>query len=257
MNFQQLEKIAEKHITKNPTVFPEDAFELAKQLNLRVKNSIECKREFKDNYPLYKCNAAYTLANGEYTIYYDEKYAYKNFSVAHEIAHHLLEHCSDGVKEHHDANLLAAILLLSPEGISKNKIKSAIELSEKCLVPYNVACEYWAEIKNIIRPKSLYKNKIVYLLLVLTFIITSVMVFTYYSSQNNNEQNHPLPSSNPVTTPAPTSNNEEDNDVVFITKYAKKYHKKNCFSISDSNVIQISLNDATNSGYEPCHICMN
>ena len=146
MIYQQLEKIAKKYITEESTEFPADAFKLAKQLDLRVKNSIECKQDFKDQYPLYKCNAAYTLVNGEYTIYHDEKYAYKNFSVAHEIAHHLLEHCSDGVKEHHDANLLAAILLLSPENIVKNKIKHAVELSLKCLIPYNVACEYWADL---------------------------------------------------------------------------------------------------------------
>lgn len=68
------------------------------------------------------------------------------FSIAHEVAHHLLEHCSDGVREHHDANLLAAIIVTP--NISSNKIKSATVLSENYLIPYSVACEYFAELKD-------------------------------------------------------------------------------------------------------------
>ena len=258
MNYQQLEKIANRYISSNSIEFPRNAFKMAQELNLRVKNSIECKKDFKENYPLYNCNAAYALVNGEYTIYHDEKYAYKNFSVAHEIAHHLLEHCSDAVKEHHDANLLAAILLLPLDGVINNKIKNAIQLSERYLIPYNVACEYWSEIKDIVCPKNIFKNKVTYLISGIVLIITIIIGFTYYNSRNNEEHTYPLEIAIPLPSPVSTQTTTIDNnDIVFVTKNAQKYHKKDCFTISNSKLIQIPIANAIDCGYEPCSICIN
>lgn len=146
MTYQELKKVYTKYIDVPHKQESSNSIDVALNIGLTVKNSIGCRQDFKDQYPLYKCNAAYTLFNGEYTIYYNEKYAYRNFSIAHEVAHHLLEHCSDGVREHHDANLLAAIIVTP--NISSNKIKSATVLSENYLIPYSVACEYFAELKD-------------------------------------------------------------------------------------------------------------
>ena len=262
MNFQQLKKIAEKYITEESTEFPADAFKLAKQLNLSVKNSIECKQDFKDKYPLYNCNAAYTLVNGEYTIYHDEKYAYKNFSVAHEIAHHLLEHCSDGVREHHDANLLAAILLLSPENIVKNKIKSEVELSLKCLIPYNVACEYWTEINNIVKPSNIsiiHKSVFIAMLII---VLSTAIGFIGFLNKNNNTQNNVRNQENFISTPVTTeilestSLSSDSTTSTFVTVHGEKYHKSDCRYIENKdNLIELTVETAENAGYDPCKIC--
>lgn len=145
MTYQELKKIYTKYIDIPHKQESSNSIDVALNIGLTVKNSIGCRKDFKDNYPLYNCNAIYALVDGEYTIYYNEKYAYRNFSIAHEVAHHLLEHCSDGNREHHDANLLAAIIVTP--NISCNKIKSAKDLSENYLIPYSVACEYFAELK--------------------------------------------------------------------------------------------------------------
>lgn len=251
MNFQQLEKIAEKYIVINYNNFPANAFELARKLNLRVKNSIECKKDFKDKYPLYNCNAVYTLVNGEYTIYYDEKYAYKNFSVAHEIAHHLLEHCTDGAREHHDANLLAAILLLPPKKIVKQKIKNAIELSEKYLIPYNVACEYWVEIKYKIpqKQKIIKYTSFIICLISITILSTSYIIKDYDNTKTSNLF------TDAISTENPTELNLEKTKVV-VTISGEKYHIPSCYYLKNKdNLSQFNIDEAIKNGYEPCLKC--
>jgi len=268
LNFEQLERIAERHITKNTNKIPANAFELAQKLNLRVKNSIECKQDFKEQYPLYKCNAAYTLVNGEYTIYHDEKYAYKNFSVAHEIAHHLLEHYSDGIREHHDANLLAAIILLSPEGIKKNKIKNATELSEKCLIPYDVAIEYWSNIKNISKPpkkRIKYRDAIDIALIVALF---ATLCFIGFANKTEDKQTNiqkqitttaaPDVTYTPVPKLSPAPQIEATNTTtVYATSSGKKYHIAGCRYIKNkTNITPLTPDEAVTRNLQPCSICI-
>lgn len=266
MKFQQLEAIAKKYTTGNLAEFPVNAFEIAKQLNLRVKNSIECKKDFKDNYPLYNCNAVYTLVNGEYTIYYDEKYAYKNFSVAHEIAHHLLEHCSDGVREHHDANLLAAILLLPPDSISQNNIKNAVDLSEKYLIPCSVACEYWVEIKDTIKGDfKIFTIKNIAIILVAVFTLMVIFTCLTYNFPNPSDtKQEELFYSDLATSPTPeddTQNSKLSSSYVeqlyYATPSGKRFHIKDCRYIKyKTNTIELSFEEIAKLNLTPCKVCI-
>lgn len=148
MNYKELLNIATHKIIYNTNDLPQNAFSIALQQGIRLKNSIECKEDFKDSYPLTHTNAVYALYKNEYTIYYDENFPYKNFAIAHEIAHHLLNHVTDGTMQHQEAQLLAAILVAPPHLIHNHNIKSAIHLSELCKMPIDISETYWYEINN-------------------------------------------------------------------------------------------------------------
>lgn len=145
MTYTKLKKIANSRITTANTL-PINVSNVASELNLKLKNSFECKRDFCNDSPLKNANAIYTLYHGEYTIYHNENYEYKDFSIAHEISHHLLGHSHEGEIQHHDAQLMAAIILAPINLIHKYKIKSVIDLSNICNLPIDVAEYYWDEL---------------------------------------------------------------------------------------------------------------
>ena len=46
------------------------------------------------------------------------------------------------------------------------------------------------------------------------------------------------------------------NEIVYIAKKGKKYHRKNCPTLKHSKVrLAIKLKDAVKAGYTPCKIC--
>lgn len=149
MNYQELSKIVKNRINIPQKSMPIDCFAIAVSLGLRLKNSIETRHDYinGDN-PLEWCDGCLALNKGEYTIYYNEKSPYSNFTVAHEVAHYLLHHHSDGMQQHHDANILAAMLVAPEDLILSGNIKSAAELSTVCNIPAEVANTYWAELKS-------------------------------------------------------------------------------------------------------------
>lgn len=147
MTYQELRDIYIKYIEVPCMEKTANAVDIALDLGLTVKNSMGFKQDFPDKNSLQNNNAIYALYKGEFIIYYDEKSAYKNFAIAHEIAHHLLRHTADGVEQHHDANILAAIIVTTNK---KQEMESAITLSEKYKIPYIVAREYYAELKSIV-----------------------------------------------------------------------------------------------------------
>ena len=247
MEFQELTNIARLNRTTNSKCLPQDSFELARSLNIRVKNSTECKQDFPEKNPLWSNNAIYALFKGEYTIYHDEKYAYKNFAIAHEIAHHLLQHESDGAIQHHDANILAAMLTAPEDLISTYKIKSARDLSLKCAIPISVAEEYWKHLY----PKSYSKNICLILFATLIFfcIIMSV-IFLHKPSVTYTENAKDIEDVNIQDNNAQTSN-------IIITVSGTKYHKSDCFHIKNkTNTIELSIEEAVNAGYESCKDCI-
>lgn len=255
MDFKELHKIAKTHISLHFVNIPGDAFKIARCLNIRIKNSLECKQDFPDSYPLNNCNAIYAMFKGEYTIYYDEKYAYKNFAIAHEIAHHLLNHRSDGTTQHNDANLLAAIITAPPELVKKNKIKNAIELSEKCLIPYNVACKYWSEIKDTIRT-SYRKHFFIIGLVLTTIILTSAVWFTLlqYTKSNNIES---VESNVAIIQKQNTTPIINDETTYYITSSGTHYHIKDCQYVKyKTNVTVVKGKDILNSNLLPCKRCI-
>lgn len=250
MDFKELNNIIINKLN-NPPTFARDSFELARNFNLRVKNSTECKQDFPEKNPLLNNGAIYALYKGEYTIYYDEKYAYKNFAIAHEIAHHLLHHESDGTTQHYDANILAAILIAPKESILKNKIKNEVELSEKYVIPIKVAQSYW-ECLNI-KKKGIY-----WLYIILVVLLASIITITgFLLNQNDNLENIEESSNTPLN----SSEIEHDNNepkLIYVTVSGRKYHESNCFHIKNkTNTIELPVEKAVSFGYEPCKDCMD
>ena len=63
---------------------------------------------------------------------------------------------------------------------------------------------------------------------------------------------------NPITEVTHTETNTEQNinsEIVVVTKTGEKYHKPNCYHVIGSEVIELTIGEAQNAGYEPCKDC--
>ena len=239
MTYDELQRIACKHTNK--TKETQNAFDIAMSLNIRLKNSVEAKRDFKSTEnPLEYSNGCLTVCNGEYTIYYNEKTPYCNFTIAHEIAHYLLHHYSDGAIQHRDANLLASMLIAPKKSVLKNKIKNEIELSEKYKIPIEVAQIYWDFLQ--IKPRKRYIK--------LCAVIITVVFLSYCGVLLYNNFNLPIPNTGITPTNTPIT------DMVFVTTSGSKYHKLNCYYIEGKyDLTELSEEQAKKLGYKECKIC--
>ena len=217
------------------------------------------------------CNACLSLVNGEYIIYHDEKYPYKNFAIAHEIAHYLLGHTSDGIDYHHDAQLLAAIIVAPVELLKKTNIKNASHLSEQCKIPIDIAEEYWADIKDELHSPTLSDQSFKYIIFAVIIAVLSfnLGLFVNPNIRENSGKNAVLGQSiiatemtteaipviteaAPVTTYNTPPSSEE---IVYVTKTGEKYHKPDCQYVKGHDVTSMPLLEAEEMGYEPCKVC--
>lgn len=255
MTYQQLRKIANQYTKIQNRKLPQNAFSIAQSLNLQVKNTQQCKQDYHDDSdPWTNNNARYALYKGCYTIYYNENYKYKNFAVAHEIAHHLLNHKHDGGHNHHNANMLAAILIAPQHLIRRKFIRSAEQLAEICCIPDDIANEYWRELKA--NRHNFYHIKA--MVLAVVAIVLVLIVAGLYSFQNSQD----VSSDTPVNVLQETeiqerSSSVTDTNLVYITKTGEKYHIGDCKHISDKdNLMSLPLEQAVDMGYEPCKDCI-
>lgn len=257
MQYSELKKILYNRFKVTSTLLPQNAFNIAKSFHLRLKNRAECKKDYGNKEcPLNHANAVYALFNGEYVIYYDEKYPYANFAIAHEIAHHILGHISDGINQHHDAQLMAAIIVAPEELIRQCKIKSALQLAEQCKIPIDVAEEYWSELQ--IKEPFYHKRGVIIstILLAIVGILTiSIMIIGYNYTNSTVENNISMNTKPPTITVVPVANTSNQ-DYVYVTPYGKKYHKSTCIYIQNKdNVTELSIEQAISLGYGACSIC--
>ena len=58
----------------------------------------------------------------------------------------------------------------------------------------------------------------------------------------------------PAQQPAPQKQAQTKEQIVYVTKTGKKYHRDGCRYLSRSR-IPISLKDAKANGYTPCSVC--
>lgn len=269
MSYEQLLDIVNKRIPCTSDNMPQNAFEIALQFNIRLKNHIECKHDFtEEKYPLNNTDAVLAIYNGEYTIYYDENYPYVNFAIAHEIAHYLLDHTNDGVAQHHDAQLMAAIIVAPIKLIHKHRLKSATQLSELCKIHATVAEEYWNEIKpkRQINFKSIISNPITKYVSVSAVSIATVLGAMHLRNPAPNaKENFPsmaiIETKQPIITSTPTPSlttqrSEISVQKVYIAPTGTKYHIADCRHIRGSNVVELSIEEATSLGKEPCKTCI-
>ncbi len=255
MTYQQLQKIAKQYAKIQNNKLPQDAFAIAQSLSLQVKDTQQCKQDYHDDgNPWINNNARYALYKGCYTIYYNENYKYKNFAVAHEIAHHLLNHKHDSGHNHHDANMLAAILIAPQRLIRRKFIRSAEQLAEVCCMPDDIANEYWHELKA--NRYNFYNVKGT--VLAVAAIVLILLFVGLYGLRNS----RPMPSDTSVNVLQETETQERsvsvtDTNLVYITKTGEKYHTDNCKHISDKdNLMSLPLEQAVDMGYDPCKDCI-
>lgn len=268
MNYEQLLGIVNQRITCTSNNVPRNAFDIALQLNIRIKNHIECKHDFGEkDYPLKDTDAILAMNNGEYTIYYDENNPYSNFAVAHEIAHYLLGHTTDGAEQHYDAQLMATIIIVPPHLISFQDIKSSAELSDKYKIPTDAADMYWCEIckhqskTSPIKPRTALISGVIILIIIssFTYFIGKFPAFqdeltSPIEADIKQEQTvitHTIP-----PTIVPELSNPVNQNKVYVTPSGNKYHKSTCRHIQKSTLVEFSIEDAINAGYEPCKDCI-
>lgn len=265
MTYNELKEIVDERIKTRQESLPVDAFYISSQLNIRLKNSIEAKEDFGNENLFKSSNAVYTLNKGEYIIYFNEHYAYKNFSIAHEIAHHILGHTSEGVEQHHDAQLMASIMVAPIDLIHKYKIKSASELSEICKMPIEAAEAYWHEItQRKERFHFFYKNKYTKIGSIIGLLLVTTVLFCWYHTKNNATITYIKPSEIltysteiPSVTPSYPPTDETNIQTVYVTPSGEKYHRAICRHIKNAeNIIEFSIENAKKAGFDPCKDCI-
>lgn len=264
MKFEQLLEIVNTHIDFSSGTIPIDSYSIAtQQLNIRVKNSLQYKIDIQsNNTSLDKNEAIYTLFKGEYTIYHDENHPYKNFYIAHETAHHLLNHQSDDINKHHDANLLGAMILAPPQLIKKNKIRNSTQLASQCKIPIEVANTYWNEYINFYL-KDKHNNILKYsiistcvgFLIIFLIIIITLQLNSLKTTRPTVVQASSLTYITESTTSNITTTSSEEN-AVYVTKSGKKYHQSNCIYIQgEIDVVELPVGKAIQMGYDKCKVC--
>lgn len=256
MTFKELLELMYVYVKFTSKELPTNCYNIAtQQLNIVIKNSLQCKNDYKassiSDTPLRDNEAIYTLYKGEYTIYYDEKNPYSNFFIAHEMAHHLLNHRSDDINKHHDVNLMAAMIVAPPHLIKKNKIHNSLQLATVCKIPSEVAETYWKAYKKV------YLQSRRYATLKYAGIILSIAILTLGCMFIGYRTISPIHTQNGYTNAqSEIRKDTEDNTLVYVTKSGKKYHAKNCVYIKNkSNVTEINVDDAEMLGYEKCDVC--
>lgn len=245
-------------------VLPADTFAIAHSLGLRLKNSIECKQDFKENFPLIDRNACIARYKGEYTVYYDERNTYKNFSIAHEISHYILGHTSEGAEQNHDADLMAAIIVAPFKLICKYNIKSATQLSEWCRIPVAIAELYWNEIRydtripfNGVLKRPIAKFSLIGIIVVMMVSIGCLFAFKPRKTENFPPTDTSQIVSTATPTPSPATQEPETNaQTVYITPSGGKYHVAGCRHIRGSETVEMTVEEAVELGKEPCKDCI-
>lgn len=100
--------------------------------------------------------------------------------------------------------------------------------------------------------KAIYKNNKPN---VASIIIAVVGIMSFLMSVNisNKYQNAIEPVSG--TYLSESTYMQTENESVFVTKNGTKYHKADCYHIKDSDVIELTVSEAEEAGYEACKDC--
>lgn len=252
MNYKELTAIAKPHIRKNDNI-PSNSFLLLSQLHIPYKTEMQCMDDFEGINPLYNTPAfLYTDKKGNKTVYFNSKTKYWNFYIFHEIAHFLLGHKDDCPQNEIDADMLACILIAPKENLPSN-IKSARDISSLCQIPIDKAEMYWQEIK----PNKRRRTIPLCICALLTILAMAVCIHILPSQNDKTDTAEETPAVTEQTTPHENANPDRSETTVYITNSGKKYHLPECRYIKNkTNVIECSISEAINMGYQPCKVCM-
>lgn len=259
MTFEQIKKFAEQYTykAKNHILNP---FILCDQLNIALKTKSQYIAENNGITPLDK-NPAILIKIGttkqpKNTIYFDENSEFWKFYVFHEIAHCILQHDTDEIKEEKEANMLSCCLI-APVEILPTYLKNANDLSLFAHIPIARAEEYWEEIKDHFLIKN-NNNKFIILCIAIPIILFFTTIGIGFHKNNNKD----LHDNNAIIVQAQKNSsidyleNAENtiSETVYVTPTGKKYHKKDCYHIQDCDIKELSLAEAQKK-YTPCKTC--
>lgn len=75
------------------------------------------------------------------------------------------------------------------------------------------------------------------------------------SVHNSQTQNSIIEISTTTVNTETNADQNENSEIVVVTKTGEKYHKPNCYHVIGSDVIELTIDEAQNAGYEPCKDC--
>lgn len=75
------------------------------------------------------------------------------------------------------------------------------------------------------------------------------------SVHNSQTQNSAIEISTTTVNTETNADQNENSEIVVVTKTGEKYHKPNCYHVIGSEVIELTISEAQNAGYEPCKDC--
>lgn len=75
------------------------------------------------------------------------------------------------------------------------------------------------------------------------------------SMHNLQTQNSIIEISTTTVNTETNADQNENSEIVVVTKTGEKYHKPNCYHVIGSEVIELTISEAQNAGYEPCKDC--
>ncbi len=212
----------------------------------------------------------------------------KRLLLAHELGHIAMGHISDnGVigyqpgglideAQEDEANafaleFLALVCVLSQKHINTSQRISSLTLldekrsrliadevhNHKKLTNVEAVLFNQFELQNKLN-KSYSHKTIAYRIIILFMFIAMLLMFINFSAEKALPEPTPISTKTPFTVTPFHSETNVTSDSVYITKTGKKFHKRNCRHIKNSSTISdISINNAIDSGYEPCKDCFS
>ena len=141
---------------------------------------------------------------------------------------------------------------------TKNAFTYSNEDIKAVFIKKNIATQEYLEVLKFsveLKRKLKYNEKILFSIFIVISIITMILII-----QSKNENLKIEPQSIPTITTTSTTTTIEE--IVYITKTGKKYHRKDCYTIKNKEVIEISKKEAIEISkkeaielYDPCKIC--
>lgn len=271
-------------ITKLPLTL-EDLLTICRRLNYNPLSYSEARDLIKEHHlEKYLHLNAFTYCYRDLrVILYNDAIGYsdKIFAVAHEMSHNILGHAHAGPDSHMAAaiqeaeaniftyELLAPICVLKRCHVTTVKQLKAITFLNDNYVPHILAdmesyrqpaqdaalLEQFREFitsYNKQRLQAIHTNIIRGVTLAL-----GIAIALYLSSPWRSPQPTAAPSAivSAIPAPSPTPAVIPEEQRVLITASGSKYHRPDCYHITDSPAIEIPISEATSAGYEPCKTC--
>ena len=148
-SFQELQEIAKQYIQPTKEI-PQNPFVLLSKLNIEFKTKNQASKDFGIDNPLLKSPAIIVINKKPPILYFDENSYFWKFYIFHELAHYILKHKTDGIKQEWEANMLACCLI-APTEYLPTYMRTAKDINTLCYIPIDKAEEYWEYIYQDIR----------------------------------------------------------------------------------------------------------